>query len=66
MGSSGPLKCCSSSGCTTSTITTTTTTTPMPTAAPTPQTTGKCMKKDINPVELDENWKDTCKDDDGD
>ena len=37
-------------------------TTTVPTFKPTP---GKCLTKDISPVEADKNWEDGCKDEDG-
>ena len=37
----------------------------IPKPPPIHQTPGKCMNKDITPVELDETWQDSCKDDNG-
>ena len=49
---------------TATTATSKTSPTPQTPAPPTiHQTPGKCKKKDITPVELDETWQDSCKDD---
>ena len=47
------------------TTTTTTTPTPSPTIPPFQQTPGECLTKDNTPVEVDEYWDSSCKDNEG-